>query len=277
MPGKTQLYTPEEWLGAAPEPVRETLSPLLKSPAGCRYARLPGDGGDACGVVSLPQGQARRCKLYFAFWLRDGGQGLDIITESSEVTEQVQLREGTAPAALLPALLPPLLEQLSAALQTLGAELDAVEERLMVRLPRDFYGPLLTYQRRANRLHNVCQQLADLCEQMEDAVPARRGDWRRIADRAVRLHDAAELLREQLVQLREFYQAQVSAAQNETVTLLTVLTAVFAPLTLLTGWFGMNFAGMPALTASWGYPCVIGAAVLIVAAELWWLHRKKML
>lgn len=277
MQGKTQLYTPEEWLKAAPEAARDTLGPLLKSPPGCRCARLPGDSDDACGVICLPQGAARRYKLYFAFWLRDAGQGLDIITESSEVKEQVQPRAGTAPAALLPALLPPLLEQLSAALQALGGELDTVEERLMVRLPRDFYGPLLTYQRRANRLHNTCQQLADLCEQMEDAVPARRGDWRRLADRALRLHDTAELLREQLVQLREFYQAQVSAAQNETVTLLTVLTAIFAPLTLLTGWFGMNFTGMPSLTANWGYPCVIGAAVLIVVAELWWFHRKKML
>ena len=277
MQGKAQLYTPEEWLKTAPAPARETLGPLLKGPAGCRYARLPGDGDDACGVVSLPQGPARRYTLYFAFWLRDGGQGLDIITENSEVSEQVRQREGTAPAALLPALLPPLLEKLSAALQALGSELDAVEERLMVRLPRDFYGPLLSYQRRANRLHNVCQQLADLCEQMDDAVPARRADWRRLADRALRQHDTAELLREQLVQLREFYQAQVSAAQNETVTLLTVLTAIFAPLTLLTGWFGMNFAGMPSLTAPWGYPCMIGAAVLIVAAELWWFHRKKML
>lgn len=277
MQGTTKLYTPEEWLAAAPEPAREALGPLLKTPAGCRCVRLPGDGDDACGVVSLPQGQERRYALYFAFWLRDGGQELDIITENSEVAEQLGLHGELAPAALLPALLPPLLEKLSAAQQALGGELDAVEERLMVRLPRDFYGPLLGYQRRANRLHNACQQLADLCEQMEDAVPARRGDWRRLADRALRLHDMAELLREQLVQLREFYQAQVSAAQNETVTLLTVLTAVFAPLTLLTGWFGMNFAGMPELSARWGYPCVIGAAVLIVAAELWWLHRKKML
>ena len=55
------------------------------------------------------------------------------------------------------------------------------------------------------------------------------------------------LLREEAVQLRELAQAQQSAAQNRVMVTLTVVTTVFLPLSLLTGWYGMNFANMPEL------------------------------
>ena len=79
------------------------------------------------------------------------------------------------------------------------------------------------------------------------------------------------------MQLRELYQAQVSASQNRTMTLLTVVTAIFAPLTLLAGWYGMNFTYMPELQSRFGYIGIIVVSAIIVVAELVWFHRHKML
>ena len=58
---------------------------------------------------------------------------------------------------------------------------------------------------------------------------------------------------------------------------LTVVTTVFMPLTLIVGWYGMNFKYMPELDSVWGYPAVIGISVLIVVVSIIFFKRKKWL
>ena len=48
------------------------------------------------------------------------------------------------------------------------------------------------------------------------------------------------------------YQARVNEQQNRNMQFLTVISTIFFPLTLITGWFGMNFQDMPGLDS--GYP-----------------------
>ncbi|MBR6290700.1 MAG: hypothetical protein IKR53_04580, partial [Clostridia bacterium] len=56
--------------------------------------------------------------------------------------------------------------------------------------------------------------------------------------------------------------------------LLTVVTTIFMPLTLLTGWYWMNFRYMPELGWRIGYPLVTVVAVGIIAFCLF-LFKKK--
>lgn len=56
---------------------------------------------------------------------------------------------------------------------------------------------------------------------------------------------------------------------------LTVVTTVFMPLTLITGWYGMNFHSMPELNAPWAYPAVILVSLAILLAEVLFFRRKK--
>ena len=49
------------------------------------------------------------------------------------------------------------------------------------------------------------------------------------------------------------------------------------PLTLIAGWYGMNFRYMPELGWVWGYPAVIIVSILIVIGSLIWFKKKKWL
>ena len=89
--------------------------------------------------------------------------------------------------------------------------------------------------------------------------------------------NAVQSLRESVAQLREAYQSQLSIQQNDLMKIFTVVTAVFLPLTLLVGWYGMNFVGMPELGWRYGYPAVIVLSVLIVAWLLWYFRKNKWL
>ena len=94
-------------------------------------------------------------------------------------------------------------------------------------------------------------------------------------NRMARLHDAAASLREHTVQVRDLYRAQLEVKQNRIMTLLTVVTTIFMPLTLLVGWYGMNFRYMPELDEPIAYPAVIVCSVLIVVVSLIFFKKKK--
>ena len=57
--------------------------------------------------------------------------------------------------------------------------------------------------------------------------------------------------------------------------ILTIVTTIFLPLTLLVGWYGMNFAGMPELHWKYGYPAIILVSVAVVVLSLWVCKKKK--
>lgn len=84
-------------------------------------------------------------------------------------------------------------------------------------------------------------------------------------------------LQELVSQIQETYQSQLSIQQNNLMKIFTVVTAVFLPLTLLVGWYGMNFSNMPELHWQYGYPMIIVVSIGIVVAMVCYFKHKKWL
>ena len=59
--------------------------------------------------------------------------------------------------------------------------------------------------------------------------------------------------------------------------LLTVITVIFMPLTLLTGIYGMNFDNMPELHWHYGYFILLGVMATIIISLLVFFNRRKWL
>ena len=97
------------------------------------------------------------------------------------------------------------------------------------------------------------------------------------SNRAGRLHHHVEMLREYVLQIREMYQSQLNIIQNRTMNLLTVVTTIFLPLTLLVGWYGMNFTHMPELTWKFGYAGVGILSLVILGVEIYIFKKKRIL
>lgn len=81
-------------------------------------------------------------------------------------------------------------------------------------------------------------------------------------------------LREYTTQVREAYQAQIDIEQNQIMKLFTVITTVFLPLTLIVGWYGMNFR-MPEYEWEWGYAFVILLSVFVCIAGVLIFKKKR--
>ena len=95
--------------------------------------------------------------------------------------------------------------------------------------------------------------------------------------RVTRLQGLVSTLKEYTMQVRELYQSELSVKQNRIMTVLTVVTTIIMPLTLVTGWYGMNFKYMPELDSPLAYPVVIGVVILMAISGIIYFKKKKWL
>lgn len=101
--------------------------------------------------------------------------------------------------------------------------------------------------------------------------------FRLFLNRVSRLQDRSTSLRDYTMQIRDLYKAHLDIKQNRIITVLTVVTTIFMPLTLIVGWYGMNFKYMPELEYRWSYPVVLLISLLIVLGSLIFFKKKKWL
>ena len=124
------------------------------------------------------------------------------------------------------------------------------------------------------------EQLIDLGQELEENENGFFKDenlryFHMFTERVIRLQDTVAGQREYVTQLRDLIQSHLDVKQNRIMTVLTVITSIFLPLTLIAGWYGMNFRYMPELEWRFGYPVIIVVSILIVILCLFWFKKKK--
>ena len=157
----------------------------------------------------------------------------------------------------------------------------SVEEELLENeMMEDFHTDMLRYRREILTLNGYYQQFTEFMQMIAENKNRLFNDedcrlFRVVANRADRLYDNTKMLREYTAQLRELYKSQIDIMQNKTMRVLTLVTTIFMPLTLIVGWYGMNFKFMPELTSKYGYPGVIALSAIIVIGEIIFFKKKK--
>lgn len=81
-------------------------------------------------------------------------------------------------------------------------------------------------------------------------------------------------LRDSVTQVRESYEAEVDINLNKTMKIFTVVTTIFLPLTLIVGWYGMNFK-MPEYEWEYGYHIVILVSIIFIVAGIFFFKKNK--
>ena len=162
------------------------------------------------------------------------------------------------------------------------SELNDIEKKIMDGDEKFPSGRLNDIRNDIRYLRIHYEQLMDLGQEFEENENNffKRDNlryFRLFLNRMARLHDSSTALRDYTMQLRDLYKAHMDIKQNRIMTVLTIVTTVFMPLTLIVGWYGMNFKYMPELNWVGGYPVVIVACVLIVIGSLLFFKKKKWL
>lgn len=165
-------------------------------------------------------------------------------------------------------------------MQDYERELDTMEQSIMDE-DYDFPSDRLNDIRSDIREMTIhYEQLMDLGQELEENEnnffkQENLRYFRLFLNRMGMLHDTLAFLREYTMQLRDLYQSHLDVKQNRIMTVLTVVTTIFMPLTLIAGWYGMNFRYMPELEWRYAYPIVILVSAAIVVVCLVWFKKKK--
>ncbi len=129
-------------------------------------------------------------------------------------------------------------------------------------------------------LHNHYEQLLDLAEILEENEnnffsKENLRYFRLLSNKIERLLDTSAGIGEYTMQIRDLYKMHLDIKQNNIMTILTAVTTIFMPLTLIVGWYGMNFRYMPELNFRWSYPVLAAISVLIVVINAIVFKKKK--
>lgn len=91
-------------------------------------------------------------------------------------------------------------------------------------------------------------------------------ELREEADRITRHVEDLDLARERAIVLHEEYQGLIAQQQNNRMYVLSIVAAVFLPLTFVTGLLGMNVGGLPGVDNDTGF--IIAVVVMVLCAVL---------
>lgn len=98
-----------------------------------------------------------------------------------------------------------------------------------------------------------------------------------VCDHLSHVVDSVDALRELIVSIRENYHAALTRRTNDTMKLLTVLTAILMPLTLIAGIYGMNLPLWPPSDHPLSFWGVLATMVLSAAGMLYYFRRRRWL
>lgn len=289
--GPRRLHAPpEDWedtlavldmdeLSDVPEPLRP---PEALHMGEARYCRVVVEADRVCGRIHAPS-QTKRpsCDLLLVWW-----QGSLLAADRSGWTAAcaerlLNARNKAADTSdgFLAELLTALLAEEPGHIQQMEDRLSVLEQRVLGEETDDFIARMSDLRKEIRRCGRYYAQLGEFAVTLKEEAGERfaPGSMRRLEaflQRARNLREETQLLREYASQISGAYQAQVDIAQNRIMKLLTVVTTLFLPLSLIAAWYGMNFQHMPELSWAYGYPAVIGLSALVVALCLAFFKKR---
>lgn len=180
------------------------------------------------------------------------------------------------------ALLDSMVDHMFPILECIGEALEELEDEMLERPTKTCVSQLHELRRTLVQLRRAIWPERDLLSALLHDSSGNVTDETKVFirdayDHAVRIMDLIESYRDIAAGLLELYLSAVSQRTNEIMRVLTVISAIFIPLTFVAGLYGMNFENMPELKTSYGYFACLGLMGVIAAGQVWFFKRKGWL
>ena len=257
---------------------------LAESLKSMRYCKAEVFRDCITGMIRLPKKNDlyRDARLTFGFCLT--ASEIVFIENTGEIEPWIEkqaeiLGDGFTPGQLLLQVMGNMISDDILYLSHIEEQAEMLEDNIADGNTDNFFVSLTKYRRKLSELNAYYDQLVDIGELLQLPVCASflsgADGWDKYTRRCERLQNHVQFIRENLLQLGELFQSMQDAHQNKIMGFLTIITTFFLPLTLLTGWYGMNFRHMPELSWRYGYIAVIIAVIVIAVCEFIYFKKKK--
>lgn len=251
------------------------------------YSRVVSCQGEISGVFVVPKKATPvHDKLIFGFILK--GNDLYFVEHTGNLKafiedfeNKYELKEMNAVQVLM-LLMNFMIQEDIYFLEDYNLHLEGLEEDIFEGRSTGMEQYVITARKDMNTLGNYYLQLSAAGEALQQAVIAQNESQEQalislFLSRCNQLTSMVESVKDHVSQIWNLRQTKLSDKQNKISTLLTIITTLFLPLTLVTGWYGMNFSDMPLLHNSHGYVIVICFVLFVLAFEVHFIRERHWL
>ena len=163
--------------------------------------------------------------------------------------------------------------------------LSELEDEIQDRPDDSTMAELTQYRTRLRKLRRLFNYEAEVFESLRlvktDYFNASSHEYRHLMidvyEKYERLLSLSTLYYELAGDLVDGYISLTNHALNNTMRVLTAITAIFVPLSFVAGLYGMNFVYMPELGWRWGYFAVLGFMATVIVVLLAVFRKKRWL
>ena len=160
--------------------------------------------------------------------------------------------------------------------------LNELEDSMQEKPSDEVMRELIAYKSRLRKLKRIFSYHERLVTNLLKNIPQRLIDedgdiehgLQDLYERCERLHSLCAMYYEICGDLINGYLSISSHQLNNTMKVLTVITAIFVPLTFIVGVYGMNFDNMPELHWHYGYYYIWGVMLFIAVSASLAAYRK---
>lgn len=221
------------------------------------------------------------CRESIVIVRSDGDNHIDdMFQRMTEETETKFSHASFETAALMEILLENIVGLQEKALDALEKRIVDLEDYVYRTQGRDVHEEIVSLRKFILRLKRRIEPslfiVGTLLENEADLFDVKMLRHLKVLDnRTAHLFSEILFLNDYISQIREAYEAERDIYSNELMKVFTVITSIFLPLTLLAGWYGMNFKSMPEIYWKYGYFYVFILSLLIVGGMLIFFKRKR--
>lgn len=204
----------------------------------------------------------------------------------SEVLERIKLSKfkirGKGTDYLVYALIDLIVDKYYFSIEALGSQLELLEDEVFnnpspasLQKIQSIKHELLEVRRSVYPLREVINRF-----QKDDLNFINENNlkyFNDVYDHTIKIIDTIETYRELNTGLKDIYLSSISLKMNQIMQVLTIVGAIFIPITFLAGVYGMNFDYMPELHWKYSYPVFWLIILLIIGALITFFRRKKWL
>lgn len=165
-----------------------------------------------------------------------------------------------------------VLEEISIQIETIDTKLHIVQDKSILT-------SIELEKRKLIELRKIAQPMRDITNQLENSESpfiqsSNLHYFRSLRSSCLSVLEEIDANKQILEGMANLYYAAQGQRMNEIMRVLTVVSAIFIPLTFIVGVYGMNFEHMPELKYPFGYYTVIGV-MFAIGVGLLALFRKK--
>ncbi len=169
----------------------------------------------------------------------------------------------------------PMLDKISDKLDYLEDELyhDGSRENLekIAILERD----IINFRRIINPQRHIVRDIESMkSSYLDKEIDIYFGD---IADKIERIWDLLNNYKEVSEVLQHTSESILTHKLNEIIKILTIISVIMLPLTVITGFYGMNVVGLPLANHKLASEFIIGILTVVILVMLLYFNRKKWL